>query len=542
MKVSRKAIEMAACLSASRQDDADPHTFSWLARTHIVLFICTALILVGCQRRIGLPHEESETMPSVADGRILIDPDRPKAALAPGRLGINMNFLLDDETERRPKRPLQAALKEMGVRSLRFPGGEDSDGYLWSVAPFSSSVPTLARTGTGEWPANDRRFTLPDAATLRDTLDFDEFIAIAKEVGAEPIVVVCYDSMYKEPSDGGNAPERRQLLETAVQWVRYANITKGYGVKYWEIGNESYMESNNGAATPAQYAADLKEFSAAMKAVDPSIQIGANGLGSEWWSVVLSAASSSIDFLSVHVYPVWAWESYDHYRRNGIDFTGPIVETIEAIHAYAPAADKARLRIAVTETNVGDWSPIFAWPNDNDLGHALVAFDLFGQLLSIPEVDMVHLWTTRWITQRSPPDVYDALSLDNDLHAVGRALAIWGQHSHGRLVAAAANEPLRVYAAYAPEGPRLTILILNKAAAVQPVSVSILRPLKIKSLEQWVFRGTGPSDHHPIWERLPDFEWEDPLTFELSPFSITVLSGTHERRQQDIAPAAQSDP
>jgi hypothetical protein len=523
---------MATHLFVSRTDHVAPHTILRLARRHVVLFLCTGLLLMGCQKTIGLPHDESEAMPAVAHGQILIDLDRSKAALARGRLGINMNFLLDDETERKPKRPLYEALKEMGVRSLRFPGGEDSDGYLWSVPPFSGSVPTLARTGTAEWPANDRRFTLPDGATLRDTLDFDEFIAIAKQVDAEPVVVVCYDSMYKKASEGGSAPDRRQLLDTAVQWVRYANIIKGYGVKYWEIGNESYMESNNGAATPEQYAADLKEFSAAMKAVDPSIQIGANGLGLEWWSIVLSTASSSIDFLSVHVYPVWAWESFDYYRRNKVNFMEPIIETIEAIHAYAPAADRTRLRIAVTETNVGDWSPIFAWSNDNDLGHALVAFDLFGQLLSIPEIDMVHLWTTRWITQRSPPDVYDALSPDNDLHPVGRALAIWGQHSHGRLVSTAANEPIRVYASYDPERPCLTILILNKAATVQPVSISTARPVTLKPLEQWVFRGTGPTDSHPIWERLQDLEWKDSLAFDLGPYSITVLSETNPDPRQ----------
>jgi hypothetical protein len=27
-------------------------------------------------------------------------------------------------------------------------------------------------------------------------------------------------------------------METAVAWVRYSNKVKGYGVKYWEIGNE----------------------------------------------------------------------------------------------------------------------------------------------------------------------------------------------------------------------------------------------------------------------------------------------------------------
>ena len=475
-------------------------------------------------------------MPSAARGQILIDLNQQIAVVGPGRLGINLNFLVDDETERHPKRPLQAALKEMGVQSLRFPGGEESDGYLWSVPPFSRSVPTLARTGAAEWPANDRRFAFPDQKTLRDTLDFDEFMAIAKEVRAEPVLVVCYDSMYKEPHDGGTAPDRRQLLETAVQWVRYANITKGYGVKYWEIGNESYLESNNGAAMAAQYAADLKEFSAAMKAVDPTIKIGANGSGPEWWSVVLATASSHIDFLSVHVYPVWAWDSYEYYRRNQVDFMGPIVEAMEATRTYAPDADRRRLRIAVTEANVGDWSPIFAWANDNDLGHALVMFDLLGQLLSVPEIDMVHLWTTRWITQRLLPDVYDALSLDNDLHPIGRALAIWGQYGGRRLVATAANEPLRVYASCASEGQRITILILNKAAATQTVAVSTMQSVEPKPLERWVFRGAGPTDRHPVWERLPDVELTNPFSIELSPFSITVLSETnHEESQQNTA-------
>ena len=30
----------------------------------------------------------------------------------------------------------------------------------------------------------------------------------------------------------------------AAAWVKYANVTKNYGVKYWEVGNEVY---GNGA-------------------------------------------------------------------------------------------------------------------------------------------------------------------------------------------------------------------------------------------------------------------------------------------------------
>ncbi|MGD9730371.1 MAG: hypothetical protein AB7V39_28910, partial [Nitrospiraceae bacterium] len=198
-------------------------------------------VLTGCRPIQGAGRDDFISLSSLPPGTVLIDPDRRKADLTKTRLGINLNFLLDDEAARRPRRPLQAALKEMGVGSLRFPGGEDSDGYLWSVPPFTESVPTLARTGRGEWPANDVRFTFPDRRTLRDTLDFDEFMAIANELGAEPVLVVCYDSMYKPAEDGGTAPDKARLLKTAVEWVRYANITKGYGVKYWEIGNESYL-------------------------------------------------------------------------------------------------------------------------------------------------------------------------------------------------------------------------------------------------------------------------------------------------------------
>ncbi|WP_447599253.1 hypothetical protein [Nitrospira sp. Nam80] len=357
-------------------------------------------------------------------------------------------------------------------------------------------------------------------------------MAIANELGAEPVLVVCYDSMYKPAGDGGTAPDKSRLLRTAVEWVRYANITKGYAVKYWEIGNESYLDSNNGSTIAEQYAADLEEFSDAMKAVDPTIKIGANGLGLEWWREVLSLAASKIDFLSVHVYPVWGWESYDYYRLRSVNPTDPIADVIEAVNVYAPAQDRKRLRIAVTEANVGDWSPIFTWANDNDLGHALVAFDLFGQLLSIPEIDFIHLWTTRWIDERFPPSVYDALTSANELLPVGRALAIWGQYSGGQLVAAASHDPVRAYASYMQEGEELTIFLLNKESSHQAASISTTRPVTSKSLERWVFRGAGPTDTAPIWEQLPDVEIADPTRIDLHPFSITVLSERRRLKQR----------
>ena len=165
-------------------------------------------------------------------------------------IGINVNFLLDDDANRtNAVEGLTQALRKAGVKYLRYPGGEKSDGYLWSIPPYTSSVPTLARWAAGEypqnreWPSYDRTLVESDGRTFKlAPLDFDEFMAVCKAIGCVPTIVVCYDSMYKAAQSGGIAPTREQLLETATEWVRYANITKGYNVTYWEIGNESYLQ------------------------------------------------------------------------------------------------------------------------------------------------------------------------------------------------------------------------------------------------------------------------------------------------------------
>ena len=65
-------------------------------------------------------------------------------------IGINTSYLMDADRGRGfvPPRTTQAAIQEMGLRFLRYPGGEESDSYLWSVAPWTGPRPTLARTAS----------------------------------------------------------------------------------------------------------------------------------------------------------------------------------------------------------------------------------------------------------------------------------------------------------------------------------------------------------------------------------------------------------
>ena len=124
-------------------------------------------------------------------------------------VGINLNYIRDLDANRPKGRPLENALKDLGVRWLRFPGGAKSDYHLWSEPPYDKPHPI-----SHKWYAQQ--------AGVR--MDFDQYMVIVRSVGAEPYIVVGYG---KEASTGRT---EAQWLENAVAWVRYANVVKKYGV------------------------------------------------------------------------------------------------------------------------------------------------------------------------------------------------------------------------------------------------------------------------------------------------------------------------
>ena len=123
----------------------------------------------------------------------------------------------------------------------------------------------------------------------------------------------------------------RRSAEEAAAWVKYANVTKHYGVKYWELGNEipgdgtygAHWEEEKkplGATTYANNIAGyIADYITQMKAVDPSIKVGAvlttynswpdgsiatqYGDTADWNNTVLKRDGSKLDFVIVHDYP-----------------------------------------------------------------------------------------------------------------------------------------------------------------------------------------------------------------------------------------------
>ncbi|MEV4728027.1 cellulose binding domain-containing protein [Micromonospora humida] len=223
-------------------------------------------------------------------------------------------------------------LKAAGVRMMRYPGGSYADIYHW------------------------RDHTAPGGYVAPDT-DFDTFMAAARRVGAQPMIIANY---------GTGSPAE------AADWVRYANVTKGYGAKWWTVGNENYGNGHYGSAWEAddhpdksasQYARLVVEYADAMKAVDPTVKVGAvltmpgnwpDGItaGSDpgpWNRTVLSIAGPKIDFVDVHWYPGGtAAESLA--RTAHIDEAAHLLR--DQLARYA-GPNAARIGISFTELNVG---------------------------------------------------------------------------------------------------------------------------------------------------------------------------------------------
>ncbi|WP_242546183.1 cellulose binding domain-containing protein [Amycolatopsis sp. MtRt-6] len=340
-----------------------------------------------------------------------------------------------------------------GVRAMRYPGGSYGDIYHW------------------------KDHTAPGGYVAPNT-DFDTFMGGVRRAGAQPIVIANY---------GTGTPEE------AADWVRYANVTKGYGVKYWEIGNELYGNGHYGAnweadnhadKSPAGYAGLVVDYAKAMKAVDPGVKIGAvlttpanwpdgivgTGDAATWNQTVLSIAGPHIDFVILHWYPSGSTAAESLTRSEQVD--DMIYLARDQITRYA-GANSGRIGIAMTEMNTS--------VGMNTQPGALFAAEAYSSLLAngVFTVDWwnVHNGATKLSTVAGQPDYGDAGLLSsatcleggcepalNTPFAPYYALKMLSTFARpgDQFVRAGADDPLvSAHAVRRPNGD-LAVLLLNK--------------------------------------------------------------------------------
>ena len=471
-------------------------------------------------------------------GQLVVDTGNALRVHEENPIGINLNYIRDHDDNRKDGAiPLEQAMREMGVRWLRYPGGEKSDWHFFASPPYEEADPViLDRT------YNYRRELVVDEpysqhAEGHTPLDFDTYMDYVKKSDGEPYVVVSFEP---ESRSGISA---ETYIRHAAAWVRYANETKGYEVEYWEIGNENW---GSGVDT-RDYATRGLEIAKAMKEVDPDIKIGMSGNSYDQFKTVLDIAGEYLDFLTLSNYrgDGWGENGFDHYRALP---NGTLSKADDAVRAIATSDYADSIEVIITEFNAVDFQE--RWPWRNDLGHAIVVFDMLGEFLYDPHITSAMLWTTRWMNADDPYQMWYALNNENRPTAVGRALSIWGRFFKPNMVEVTVPmSGVNAYAAFDPDQETLTLFVINKSTAEQTVPVRIECGAVFakcgsgfSNVDVYHFTGTGDSDMDPQFrkEAEPAEVIDNMLELRLLHTAITVVdfkfSGTEDDYHEAPAP------
>ena len=422
-------------------------------------------------------------------------------------VGINMNFLRDSTK-------ITKSLKDMKVSSLRYPMGEIADYYLFDKD--NPAVPKISLIDPNVWVSS---LTNSEGQWPKDLLTFDDFMSISQSVGSETFIVIGIDAIAYTGTSPHATPE--EILEAAVEWVRYANIVKGYGIKYWEIGNENDLHNGGNHHknwTAEKYANTVVQFSKAMKAVDPSIKIGVNGMsGSEWWDRVMPIVKDDVDFLVTHQYS--SMKNYKQWKTNDWNYTSNIGTTKNAINTYNP-----ELRLNVTENS--SYKP--GLDHHNNIWKTLHNFELLGNTIRFDQVDYYHFWVSRWFGPNPYSSAASAFNSSYQLMPMGFPLKVWGNFLKKKMVSSSKSGTIRSWASYDPDDGSLNLFLLNKDTKTQKVSVTLHNYLGIPKDERWVLEGSTPESKNVNWRKyhittkvrgLKNRE----IKTKLNPLSVTVI-------------------
>ncbi len=196
------------------------------------------------------------------------------------------------------RRDVVENLKEIGPRLLRWPGGNFAGEYRWKdgLLPVDQRAPLQAFTEIETQPHSD--------GYDYHEINTDDFVALCREVGAEPLLTI--NLAWQSP-------------EESAQWVEYCNGApdteygklraehghpEPYNVHFWSLGNEmgyGHMEGPNNSKSYTEYA--LRHADAMLK-VTPSLELFASGPypNDDWAENSAAVMADKVKYISLHQY------------------------------------------------------------------------------------------------------------------------------------------------------------------------------------------------------------------------------------------------
>ncbi|WP_026876447.1 alpha-N-arabinofuranosidase [Jiangella gansuensis] len=239
-------------------------------------------------------------------------------------------------------------VRELGVTTIRYPGGNFVSGYRWE-------------DGVGPVDERPRRLDLAWRSIEPNTVGVDEFCRWARGLGIDPIMAV-------------NLGTRG--VDAAVDLLEYTNLVAGttstadrrvanghkdpHAIRTWCLGNEMDGPWQIGHKTADEYGRLAAETARAMRRADPDIELVACGSSNSsmptfgsWERIVLEHTYDLVDHISLHAYYEPHDGDVDSFLASSEDMRRMIAAvTATADHVGAVRRSSKRLTISFDEWNV----------------------------------------------------------------------------------------------------------------------------------------------------------------------------------------------
>jgi alpha-L-arabinofuranosidase len=237
--------------------------------------------------------------------------------------------------------------RELGVTTVRYPGGNFVSGFRWE-------------DGVGARAVRPRRLDLAWHSTETNEVGLDEFTLWLSKVGAE--------LMYAVNLGTRGVQEALDVLEyanhrggTTLSEGRVANgHPEPHDIRMWCLGNEMDGPWQLGHGTPLEYGRLAVKTARAMRQVDPGLELvvcGSSGsqmpLFGEWERVVLEETYDEVDFISCHAYYEPLEGDYGSFLASAVDmdrFIDTVAATADGVKAAKGSAKT--MMISFDEWNV----------------------------------------------------------------------------------------------------------------------------------------------------------------------------------------------
>jgi alpha-N-arabinofuranosidase len=272
------------------------------------------------------------------------------------------------------RKDVVAALRQIQIPNLRWPGGCFADTYHWmdGIGP-SDKRPSIVNTNWG-------------GVTEDNHFGTHEFMDFCEQIGAEPYIT-------------GNVGSG--TVREMEQWVQYlthdgrspmADLRRANGrekpwrVSFWGLGNETW--GCGGSMRPEYYADVLRQFQSYLYNFGGNrlfkIACGASDANYGWTDVLMRETAPMIQGLSLHYYTVdWAnkGSATQFTEREWFKVLKKTLAMSELIERHATVMDKydPRKRVGLIVDEWGTWYDVEPGTNpgflyqQNTLRDALVA-------------------------------------------------------------------------------------------------------------------------------------------------------------------------